>query len=259
MSIPTVLVTGASRGLGTAVAQIAAKQGANVVITARSADALEKVAAAIRENGRSALIVPGDIADPAFPARLITQTIEQYGRLDALINNAGTVEPIAPLNEADTAVLQQNITVNLIAPMLLTQTALPHLRHSRGRVINVSSGAAVKAMAGWSAYCTAKAGLNHFTRVLAVEEPDVTAVAFRPGVIDTAMQTVIRRDGVQGMPSAAHARFVNYYEQGELLPPETPGRALVTLALHAPPDWSGQFLAWDDERVQALQRSLEIR
>jgi len=105
---------------------------------------------------------------------------------------------------------------------------------------------------GWGAYCTAKAAVNHFTRVLAEEEPDVTAIAFRPGVVDTAMQAQIRREGASGMPKEAYARFVDYHEQGDLLPPEVPGCALAVLAFYAPHEWSGSFLPWNDEQVQSL-------
>jgi NAD(P)-dependent dehydrogenase (short-subunit alcohol dehydrogenase family) len=136
--------------------------------------------------------------------------------------------------------------------MMLTQAALPHLRLGAGRVINVSSGAAVNATPGWAAYCAAKAALNQFTSVLAAEESTLTAIAFRPGIVDTEMQATIRREGSTSMSSTDYARFVQYHEQGELLPPQVPGVALAVLALHAPPQWSGAFLSWDEEKVQAL-------
>jgi len=252
MSKPTLIITGASRGLGAAAARIAAQLGANVVLNARSAAALERVAQAVGEAGCEALAAPGDISRADTCAFLVKQSVERFGRIDAVINNAGMIDPVASIAEADTAVWQYNLAVNLLGPMMLTQAALPYLRESQGRVINVSSGAAVNAVPGWAAYCAAKAALNHFTRVLAVEEPEVTAVAFRPGVVNTEMQAVIRRDGAGGMPASAHARFLQYHAQGELLPPERPGLALAVLALHAPPEWSGDFLAWNDAQVQAL-------
>jgi NAD(P)-dependent dehydrogenase (short-subunit alcohol dehydrogenase family) len=137
----------------------------------------------------------------------------------------------------------------VIAPVQLTQLALPHLRERRGRVISVSSGAAVSAIGGWAAYCSAKAALNQFNAVLAVEEPLITAVAVRPGVVDTEMQAVIRRTGDQGMDAATHGRFLSYHEKGELLPPEKPGAAIARLALYAPPDLSGKFVSWDDPQI----------
>jgi NAD(P)-dependent dehydrogenase (short-subunit alcohol dehydrogenase family) len=115
--------------------------------------------------------------------------------------------------------------------MMLTQAALPYLRQHRGRVINVSSGAATYAIPGWGAYCTAKGALNQFNRVLSIEEEMVTAVAVRPGVIDTDMQAIIRQMGAVGMPESAYQRFVQMREAGELLPPEAPGGAIAVLAL----------------------------
>jgi NAD(P)-dependent dehydrogenase (short-subunit alcohol dehydrogenase family) len=100
----------------------------------------------------------------------------------------------------------------------------------------------------------AKAALNHVTRVLAQEEPAITAIAFRPGVVDTAMQKQIRREGAQGMPADVHDRFLRYHKEGELLPPAVPACSLTTLALYAPTEWSGSFLSWNDENVLSLVR-----
>ncbi|MFZ0546164.1 MAG: SDR family NAD(P)-dependent oxidoreductase, partial [Candidatus Promineifilaceae bacterium] len=121
-----------------------------------------------------------------------------------------------------------------------------------GRVINISSGAATRGTAGWAAYCAAKAALNQITRVLALEEPTITTLAVRPGVVDTEMQAVIRSEGKSGMIQADHQRFIGFHQSGDLLAPEIPSRALVALALHAPKEWSGDFLSWDDDRVEAL-------
>jgi NAD(P)-dependent dehydrogenase (short-subunit alcohol dehydrogenase family) len=252
MSIPTIIVTGASRGLGAAAAQVAAELGANVVLTARSADELEEVAQSIRDAGRRAVVVAGDIGGRETAEAIVREAMAHFGRIDGVINNAGIVEPIAAVAVGDSAGWERNLMINLLAPMQLVQTALPYLRESEGRVINVSSGAAVNAVSGWAVYCAAKAGLNHFTRVLAKEEPVITALAVRPGIVDTEMQATIRREGERGMPAGDHQRFVGYHEGGELLPPERPGRALAALALFAPVAWSGEFLAWDEERVEAL-------
>jgi NAD(P)-dependent dehydrogenase (short-subunit alcohol dehydrogenase family) len=251
---PTILVTGASRGLGAATARMAAELGANVALVARSEDDLRAVAEEIREDGGQALVVTGDVSRAEDCRRAVGATVEHFRGLDAVVNNAGILEPIAPLAEGDTQAWERNLTVNVLGPVLVTQAALPHLRQREGRVLNVSSGAAVHIIPGWSAYCVAKAAVNHLTRAIAEEEPEVTALAFRPGVVDTAMQAAIRDTGGQGMPEEEYGRFVRYYEQGELLPPEVPGCALAVLALFAPHEWSGEFIAWDEERVQSLVR-----
>jgi NAD(P)-dependent dehydrogenase (short-subunit alcohol dehydrogenase family) len=247
-----VIVTGASRGLGAAIAISAAELGADVVLCARSTNNLESVAAQIRSGGGTALVVPGDISNFAYCQYLVGECIRHFGRIDSLVNNAAIVEPIAPIVEAGMNDWQSNLAVNFLGPVALIQAALPQLRESGGRIINVSSGVAVTTIAGSAAYSSAKAALNHFTRILAIEEPKVTAITLRPGVIDTDMQEVVRQEGKQGMPAETHARFVAYQKKGELLPPDVPGRAAAKLALYAPLEWSGEFITWNDDRVQNL-------
>lgn len=257
MSTPTVLITGASRGLGAATARAVARMGARVAITARSRQALEAVAEEIGASGGEVAVIPGDVSDADDRQEMLAAARAAFGELDALVNNAGVLDPIAPLGGASAAAWEYNLRVNLLAPVHLTRLALPSLLTRSGRVINVSSGAAVKVIEGWSAYCTAKAGLNHFTRCLAEEHPEITAISFRPGVVDTAMQARIRQEGDEGMPDEVHERYVRYHEEGELLPPERPARSLAALALHAPPVWSGEFLAWDADRVLALVEQVD--
>jgi NAD(P)-dependent dehydrogenase (short-subunit alcohol dehydrogenase family) len=222
------------------------------VLNARSGDQLERVAQEIRQGGGTALAVPGDISRAEDCRELVSSTVAAYGRIDALVNNAAVLEPIAPISEAEPAEWNRNLTVNVLGPMMLTQAALPYLRRSNGRVINVSSGAALRPIPGTAGYSVAKAALNQFTRALAVEEKEITAIAVRPGVVDTDMQAAIRQDGRRGMPEETYARFTDYHESGQLLPPEAPGWALAALALYAPKEWSGEFLSWDEGRVREL-------
>lgn len=248
----TIIVTGASRGLGAATARILVESDANVVLNARSRVDLEAVAREIDPAGEQVLVVPGDVSRVEDCRRLVEATIDHFGRLDGVVNNAGVLQPIAPLAEAGPAAWRTNVEVNVLGPFYLTHFAIPHLRRQRGRVINVSSGAAVKTTTGWSAYSTSKAALNHFTRLLAAEEPAIVAIALRPGVVDTAMQVTIREEGDEGMAAEKHQQFIQYHEHGVLLPPEKPGRALALLALYAPHEWSGEFMEWDAPRVEAL-------
>jgi NAD(P)-dependent dehydrogenase (short-subunit alcohol dehydrogenase family) len=270
MTNQTAVITGASRGLGAAAARIAGQMKANVALMARTEGDLETVAKEVRAAGGQALPLVGDVGRNVDCKRAIAETIKAFGRIDVLVNNAGRLMPISPIASGDPQEWGRNWAVNVLGPVMLTQNALPYLRQSKGRVINisggvssgvssevssvVSSGAAVSAIQGWGAFCVAKAGLNQFTRILAVEEPDITSISFRPGVVDTAMQATIRRDGAQGMPEEVYARFARYHEEGELLPPEVPGCPLAVLAFHAPHEWSGAFLAWNDEQVRALVR-----
>ncbi|NLF14538.1 MAG: SDR family NAD(P)-dependent oxidoreductase [Anaerolineaceae bacterium] len=254
MSELTILITGASRGLGAAAARAAGQLGANVVLTARSAGDLEAVAADVQEAGGQALAVPGDVSRPEDDERIVAAAIERFGALDALVNNAGILGPVSPIAEAEAGAWNETWAINVLGPVILTRAALPHLRERKGRVINVSSGAAVSPVPGWGAYCLTKAAVTHLTRMVAAEEPDVTAISFRPGVVDTAMQATIRSEGAAGMPREEYERFVAYHRQGELLPPAVPGCALAVLAFYAPPSWSGAFLSWDEGQVQSLVR-----
>jgi NAD(P)-dependent dehydrogenase (short-subunit alcohol dehydrogenase family) len=252
MSRPVVLLTGASRGLGAAAARSAAELGADVALMARSAGDLEEVASEIRDAGGKALVVVGDVSLAGDCRRAVAETVEHFGRLDGLVNNAGILGPIGPLAEADVEGYEKNWAVNVLGPLLMAREAIPYLRQSKGRILNVSSGAAVHAVEGWGAYCLAKGAVNQLTRMIAAEEPDVTAISFRPGVVDTEMQVLIREQGGEGMPEEVHDRFVRYHQEGQLLPPEVPGCVLAALVLQAPAEWSGAFLSWDEEEVRAL-------
>lgn len=246
---PAILVTGASRGMGAAAARWLAKAGAAVSLVSRSEDALASVAGEITDHGGQALTFGVDVAGRGACEAAVEETVRHFGRLDAVINNAGILEPIGPISEINPHAWSYNIEVNLNGPFFLIQAALPELRKRNGRVINVSSGAATKVIQGWSAYCAAKAALTHFTRILAAEEPEITAISLRPGVVDTAMQESIRENGSAGMDPEKHDYFMKLKADGELEPPKIPGRAMAWLALHAPREWSGEFLNYDDPRI----------
>ncbi len=252
MSRPVILLTGASRGLGAAAAREAAAQGCDLVINARNAERLEAVAEACRAYGAAVITVPGDIGDAHTAQAAVEAARAHFGRLDALIHNAGVLPPIAPIAQADLDAWEQAWRVNFFAAVALLRAALPILRESRGRVVLVSSGAAIHPYPTWGAYCTAKAALNHLAAVLAAEEPQVTALAFRPGVVDTDMQAQIREQGAGVMPPKLHAKFIAYQQQGRLEAPEVVARPLIAAALRAPHAWSGHFVAYYDEEVQAL-------
>ena len=240
-----VLITGASRGLGAAIARFLNAAGCHLVLAARTREPLEDLASQCSR----ALVVSCDLAEAGQANGLVESALKEFGRLDAVVHNAGVLGPLDRLAEADPQSWEYNLRVNLLAPMLLTRAALPHLRHPQGRIVHISTGAAVKPMEGWSAYCASKAGLLHLSSVIAAEEPEVISVSLRPGVIDTAMQAEIREQGAHGMTQDKWKNFVNLKEQGQLEPPEVPGRVAAWLALHAPKEWSGEFLQYSEERL----------
>jgi NAD(P)-dependent dehydrogenase (short-subunit alcohol dehydrogenase family) len=186
MNNPTALITGASRGLGLALAAGLARAGFDLIIDARDRAALDASAGAVRAAGHRVTAIPGDITDPAHRAALIAAAGE---RLDLLVNNAGTlgVSPLPALADYPPDELRAAFEVNVIAPVALTQLALPLLRASGGAVLNVTSDAAVEAYAGWGGYGAAKAALEQASNVLAAEELAVRVWWADPGDLRTEM------------------------------------------------------------------------
>jgi NAD(P)-dependent dehydrogenase (short-subunit alcohol dehydrogenase family) len=181
------LVTGASRGLGLALAGALAERGWGLVIDARGAEALAAAAQglAARTEVRA---VPGDIADPAHRQALVAAA-EALGGLDLLVNNASVLGPSPQPRLADYPldVLANVYEVNAVAPLALVQLALPLLRPRRGRILNITSDAAVEAYEGWGGYGSSKAALERLTAVLAAEEPDLEVYLADPGDLRTQM------------------------------------------------------------------------
>ena len=246
---PVVIVTGASGGLGAAVGRCLGEQGAAVVLVARTEGALTRIAGDIEAAGGRSLAVGGDVSHWGACAGVVETAMRRFGRIDALVNNAGVVQPLATTAGADPALWRRCLEVNLLGPFHMIRAALDALRLRNGRVVNVSSGAATLPLAGAGAYCATKAALNHFTRVLAAEEPEVTAVAVRPGVVDTSMQAELRNQAVGGMPDDMVAYYRRLKAENRLERPEVPGRAIAWLALNAPLGWSGRFIDYDDPEI----------
>ena len=192
----TALVTGASRGLGRALAAGLAREGFDLIIDARDAVALDAAAGALRAAGPAAqrpgntvvTAIPGDVTDPAHRAALLAAAAAA-GRLDLLVNNAGTLgaSPLPALADYPPDELRAAFEANVIAPIALTQLVLPLLRASGGAVLNITSDAAVEAYTGWGGYGAAKAALEQASNVLAAEEPTLRVWWADPGDLRTDM------------------------------------------------------------------------
>lgn len=244
---PVVLLTGASRGIGAGAARALAARGARLALLARSEEALKALAG---ELPTEVLLGALDVTDQEATTRFVQQTLERFGRLDALINNAAILGPTGPTSETDLSGWRQAVEVNLLGPLALTRSALGALRESRGRVIQVSTGAAVQPLPHFGAYCATKAALTHLARVLALEEPSVTTLCFSPGVVDTGMQEEIRREAAPRMPEPWRSYFLALPRQGALQSPQSAGLTLAWLALEAPLEWSGQMVDGADENLR---------
>jgi 3-oxoacyl-[acyl-carrier protein] reductase len=217
-----VFITGASRGIGAATARVFAKRGYPIALSSRGKDAIEKLAQEIRAAGGKAVAVPCDVGDPAQVERAIGTAVAQLGGLGIVINNAGTIEPLARIADADMRQWARAMEVNLNGPIYVMHYAAPHLPRG-GVVINITSGAAERAQTGRSAYCASKAGLMIASRVFAVEESEtrgIRVIGFSPGYVDTEMNTLNR------MHQMGNAGKINV---ADLRPPEETAELIAWL------------------------------
>ena len=198
--MPTAIITGASRGLGAALARTLAARGWRLVIDARGAAQLTAVAA---DCGDAARAVPGDVTDPAHRTALIAAA-RRLGGVDLLVNNASMLgpSPQPPLADYPTDVLADVLAVDVVAPLALVREAMPDLRAAGGTVVNISSDAAVEAYPGWGGYGSAKAALDRASAVLAAEEPGLRVLAVDPGDMNTAMHAAaFPGEDLSGLPA----------------------------------------------------------
>lgn len=213
----TVLVTGASRGIGAATMAAFVQEGAYVYGLARSRDAL---AQAVAEAGAQGALTC-DMGDPAAIAEAIADICAQRGGVDILINNAAVIDPIAPLGDADPDAWSALIDINVKGVFWAIQAVLPQmLARKSGTVINISSGAARNAYEGWSAYCASKAAVAMLTQSLDLEyrAKGIRAIGLSPGTVATQMQRQIKASGINP---------VSTLDWEDHIPPEWPARALV--------------------------------
>lgn len=191
-----VLVTGAGGGLGAEIALALALRGVEPALLGRTAERLQRVAADILEQtGIEAVVAPADIIRFRAVEDAVDTVLRTGRQLRGVVNNAGTIDPIATIETADPNEWATSINVNLTGAFHVLRATLPHLG-ADSVVLNISSGAATTAHAGWGAYSAAKAGLEQLTNTLAAERPDLRVHAFRPGTLDTTMQATIRSSTV---------------------------------------------------------------
>lgn len=192
------LITGASRGLGRAIAAELADQSTRLILTARGGAELEQAAAELGAR-TDVLSLAGDVADSVHAERLVRLSRERFGRIDVLVNNASTIgpSPMPALADYPLAALEEVLRVNALAPLHLTQLVLPEMRaRGDGVIVNITSDAAVEAYPGWGGYGASKAALEHLSRVLAAE---LSGTGIRLYVVDPGdINTQMHRDAEPG-------------------------------------------------------------
>ncbi|MEO6501332.1 MAG: SDR family oxidoreductase [Jatrophihabitantaceae bacterium] len=234
--MPTAVITGASAGLGRALATALARRGWNLVLDARRPDRLFRLADEL--SGSCQLrAVPGDVSDGSHRRRLV-EAVTEFGSLDLLVNNASILgpTPLPPLTDLTPDHLTEILQVNVVAPLALVQLSLPALTAAGGTVINLSSDAAVAHYPGWGGYGCAKAALDHLSATLAAESaenPRLRWYSFDPGDMRTEMhQAAFPGEDISDRPT-----------------PESVLPALLRLIDARPP--SGRHTSADPELAQA--------
>jgi len=237
----TVLITGASRGIGEMAARKFAQAGANVVLMARSAERIEAIAA---EIGDVAMAVTGDVSAYADVEKAVQATVDRFGGLNILINNAGVIEPVSDLSDADPEGWSKAIDINLKGPFYGMRAAAPlMLDAGKGTIITISSGAAHNPLVGWSHYCSSKAGAAMLTRCADGEMQDrgLRIMGLSPGTVATQMQREIKASGVGP---------IALLEWEDHIPPEWVAECLMWMCGPAGDDLCGQEVSLRDENIR---------
>jgi NAD(P)-dependent dehydrogenase (short-subunit alcohol dehydrogenase family) len=237
----TVLITGASRGIGEAAARAFAAAGAKVALVSRSGGEIARLAG---EIGPAALAVPCDVSRYGEVAAAVDACVRTFGGLDVLIGNAGVIEPIAHIWTADPDAWGKAVDVNLKGVFHGMRAALPVMAaRGGGTVITVSSGAAHNPVEAWSQYCAAKAGAAMLTRCLHLEArgKGIRALGLSPGTVATRMQREIKASGINP---------VSQLDWSAHIPPEWPAQALVWMCTADADEFLGQDVSLRDEGIR---------
>ena len=238
----TVLITGASRGIGAEAARVFAAAGANVGLMARSADSLNDMVA---EIGDGALAIAGDVSRYTDVEAAVTACVTRFGGLDILINNAGAVEPISHMGGADPDAWGHVIDINLKGVFYGMRAALPVMRQAGGgTVLTISSGAAHGPVEAWSHYCASKAGAAMLTRCLDKEDRanGIRAMGLSPGTVATQMQKEIKASGINP---------VSQLDWSDHIPADWPAKALLWMCSSEADGFIGEEISLRDDAIRA--------
>jgi NAD(P)-dependent dehydrogenase (short-subunit alcohol dehydrogenase family) len=242
MKNKTVLITGASRGIGAAAAREFASLGANVMLAARTEAATKAIADEINLNGGNAAAIACDVSDHAQVKAMVAACVSTFGGLDVLINNAGALEPIEHLNGSDANAWVKVIDINVNGVYYGIREALPYMKNG-GTILTIGSGAATSALEAWSAYCTSKAAVHHLNKCLDKEEREngIRALVLSPGTVATEMQVAIKDSGINP---------VSQLDWSVHVPAEWPAKTLAWMCTADADAWLGETVSLRDDVIR---------
>ena len=244
------IITGAGRGLGRSVALAFGRQGAKIVLAARSKEEIDHVAEQLRSLRKDAIAIPTDVADEGQVNQLVKKTLELYGTVDILVNNAGARGSIGPIHHTSLSDWEQALKVNLTSAFLCSKAVLPTMMSKKGgKIINVAT--TMTPRPNLTPYMVAKAGLIQFAKQLSRELKDynIQVNVIHPGVIDTRMQEELRKAGTKAIGTDMFERLK---EEGILQSPDEPAKLILFLASTAADGINGEYLSFDDKAVKSL-------
>ncbi len=243
MQDKSVIITGASRGIGEAAARNFASLGAKVLLCARSSGDIDRIASEINANGGTALALSTDVADYTQVQAAIDLATAEFGGVDVLINNAGMLEPIERIADATVDAWDTIIDINVKGVFYGIRAALPVMKAAGGgTIITIGSGAATSALEGWSAYNTSKAAVHHLSACLHGEESEngIRAMILSPGTVATNMQRAIKKSGMNP---------VSNLEWEDHRPPETIADTLAWMCTPDADEFLGQVVKQSDPEI----------
>jgi NAD(P)-dependent dehydrogenase (short-subunit alcohol dehydrogenase family) len=246
------IVTGASRGIGRAIAQRCAEEGAKVALVARTASKLEELAAEIRDGDGIALAIPTDVTDHAAVTAMVRQVEEELGPTHLLVTNAGAFYAIGPTWEVDPKTWWADVTINLLGVFLCCREVVPGMvARKNGRVITLIGGGTDTPLPYGSAYAASKAAVMRLTENLAVElkEHGVKVFALRPGFVRTTMsEHQLSGEGRRWLPNTAQR-----FEEGKNVPPTMAGDLAVEFASGRFDALTGRYIRVNDYKGDDLE------
>lgn len=246
----TIIVTGASKGIGAAIAEFLLEKSHNVILIARTEQPLDELR---KRYPDQVLVLAGDLADSSLAQKAVDSALEVFGELNGLIVNHGMMDPVTKIETSSIEDWKKLFDVNFFSAVAFAKAAVPLLRKTYGCVLFTSSGVSTGAYSTWGAYGASKAAINHFARQLAVEEPKVTSIAVRPGVVDTDMQRQLREVHSAVMTAKDNDKFLGLHQTGKLLRPDQPGHVMARMVLDPPQELSGKYVDWESAELASYQ------
>ncbi|CAB4256474.1 similar to Saccharomyces cerevisiae YIR035C Putative cytoplasmic protein of unknown function [Maudiozyma barnettii] len=248
-----IIVTGVSRGIGRSIVETILKLAPKTVVygIARSEAPLKELKATYGDNF---FYVVGDITDESKLQQLTNDAITRHGKIDSVVANAGVLEPVARIHDANISNWRKLYDINFFSIVSLVKTTLPYVSKTNGNYVFVSSDASTMYFSNWGAYGSSKAALNHLALTIANEEKTVKCLSVAPGIVDTSMQVNIRENVGANMSKEHHEMFKDLKASNKLLDSNIPATVYSKLALNGIPEAiNGTYISFDAPELKDYQ------